>query len=145
MTNDQIRPLLAKLSMSFGQPFGLTHGNADEFSRTWLGVVGDCDLRDLSAAVDQWIRTQKRWPAPATIREDAWALTRQRRPAHHDSSGFCLRCHTPDLIDLPNGRFMPLHADNCPGLHDTDRLWLSHAQATDRAVWRNGAEPKQET
>jgi hypothetical protein len=142
MTTDQIRPLLARLSMAFGQPYGLTSASADELARTWLNVVGDCELRDLSAAVDQWIRTQKKWPVPAMIREDAWQLTRARKPARAVSTGFCMRCHAPDLIDLANGRFMPLHADVCPGLHEMDRLDIQHALATGRAIWRDGSPPK---
>jgi hypothetical protein len=142
MTSDQVRPLLARLSLAFGQPYGLTASSADELTATWVNVVGDCEIRDLSTAVDQWIRTQKKWPVPAMIREDAWQLTRARRPTRPASSGFCLRCHATDLIDLPNGRFMPLHDENCPGLHETDRLELRHALATNRTIWHDGSPPK---
>lgn len=139
MTIDEMRPLLARLALALGQPFGWQAGSADELARTWFKVLEDCEIRDVSAAVDQWIRTQKKWPVPATIREDAWSLTRLRKPKHEERPGFCMRCFTRDLIELANGRFMPMHADNCPGLHESDQLDLRHALETGRTVWRNGA------
>lgn len=142
MTADQLRPLLARLSLSFGQPFGLTAAGADGLVQTWFNVLEDCDLRDVSQAIDQWIRTQKKWPAPATIREDTWAITRTRKPTHQDRPGFCPRCNARDLIVLANGRFMPLHADNCPNLHPQDQLDLRHALETGRDVWPGGSPPK---
>jgi hypothetical protein len=139
---DQVRPLLARFSLAFGQPFGLNAASADELARTWHLVVSDCHVQDLSSAVDQWIRTQKKWPAPATIREDAWALTRSRIVVAKAADGaFCQRCFARDLIETAAGRFMPMHADNCPGLHESDYNLLQHARVTNRTIWKDGAEP----
>lgn len=142
MTLEQLRPLLLRLMLAFGQPFGFSGGASDDLLRTWLNVLEDCELRDVSAAVDQWIRTSKKWPAPAQIREDAFGLLRARKPHATQHTGFCIRCNTPDLISLANGRFMPLHADNCPGLHESDRQDILHALSTHRDIWRNGAPPR---
>lgn len=143
MTTEQVRPLMARLSLAFGQPYGLTSTSADGLISVWLTAVADCEPRDVSQAIDEWIRTQKKWPAPATIRDDAMKLLRARKPAQSSNgSAFCSYCHARDLVELANGRFMPLHSDNCPGLHDADRLDLTHATATGRGIWRNGAPPQ---
>lgn len=143
MTTDDVRPLIAKLTLAYGQPYGLTAASAEDLVATWRNVVGECDLRDVTAAVEQWIRTSKKWPVPAQIREDAWAIARKRRPAIDASlNSFCRRCHAVDLVELANGRFMPRHAATCDGLHETDQLDLRHALETGRPVWRNGVPPK---
>lgn len=138
-TDDDVRPLLARLMLAYGQRYGQTAETAGDLVATWARTLAECDPRDVAHAVDEWVRTQKRWPVPSEIRADAWAIAGRRRPAPASDTTFCRRCHTRDLVELANGRLMPYHADNCEGLHESDRLELRHAVETGRAVWRNGA------
>lgn len=89
-------------------------------------------------------------PSPSQVRQCVGLACRTRRQrqeriaAHKpdEPQTFCMCCHTRDLIEIHNGRLMPFHADNCPGLHESDRLDMQHALVTNRGIWRNGAEPK---
>jgi hypothetical protein len=54
----------------------------------------------------------------------------------------CHGCHTRDLISIGRqGRFMPLHADTCPVVHESDLAEIRTAIAADVEVWRNGQTP----
>lgn len=137
-----------RLAGAFGQPYASSATDAQRMITAWCDVLDDLPQLDLARAVTDIMRTAKKWPAPSALRDLClgYATTRTTTARHRDDRGegprvFCLRCHTRDLATLPNGRFMPLHATNCPGLHDTDRLELQHALATEQPVWLGGSTP----
>lgn len=146
LTRIDVAQAIDRMAGAFGQPFAATGAEAERMISSWLSVLEHCQPFDLHRATLDLMRTRKRWPAAADVYELCVADERRRRGEQqrqdaHGAEGngeFCLRCHTHDLITRANGRFMPFHADNCPGLHDVDRLDLRHAIATGASVWRGG-------
>lgn len=148
LTRLDIAQAIDRMAGAFGQPFAATSQEADRMIASWLAVLEHCQPLDLQRATLELMRTRKRWPAAADVYELCVADERRRRgdqrqDAHAEGNGeFCLRCHTRDLTTRPNGRFMPRHADTCPGLHAVDRLDLQHASATRADVWPGGRAPR---
>lgn len=149
ITRDDIARAIDRLTGAFGQPFATTAKDAARMVDAWFDTLSDCNQVDLARAVTDLMRERSRWPAASDVRTKCMSYeqlrTKSRRldEQRHEGNGeFCLRCHARDLIQRPNGRFMPFHAENCPGLHEVDRLDQRHAIASGASTWRNGKPPQ---
>lgn len=141
---DETRAVLARLTLAFGQPFGLSAAATHDLADLWHRNVKDLAVPDVQSAVDEWIRKSKKWPTVADIRGDALKLegvrrVQQRRTeSDHGPLPFCLGCGTRDLFDAPHGRLKPVHREDCHLVHPDDlreqRLSLSEGAG----IWRDG-------
>jgi hypothetical protein len=145
--------VIHEFTLAYGQPYGLSSGATEELAKQWAKVLNDCDPRDVQVIVDRWLKANSKWPAASRIREDVFKLegSRKQHATNFVDGEFCPRCHTRELItvtrltrnpytgqDVRSQRSMPLHAMNCPGLHDDDRTDLRSAIDAGASVWRHG-------
>lgn len=114
----------------------------------WHEALAEFPVTDLHRATGDVMRTHRKWPTPADVAQVCLGYAKVRttaqrvRDEHNEGPReFCPRCHAKDLISRPNGRFMPFHAENCPGLHQADRDDLRWAIGTGQPVWRGGKAP----
>jgi hypothetical protein len=142
---DETRAILARLVLAFGQPFGLSAAAMAELSDLWHSKLRQCAVADVQTAVEDWIRKKKKWPVVSDIVDDAEKLERDRNLQRRETDKaahageFCPRCHTKDLIVVGRTqRFMPLHAETCPCLHEADLLEIRAALEANAPIWRNG-------
>jgi hypothetical protein len=133
--------VLHRLVLSYGQPFGLSSGALEDLAKEWARILDDCTPADVNTAVDEYTKRNAKWPTASKIRDEALKLAGTRRQAEPKfvDGEFCPMCHTHDLISVgKHQRFMPFHAENCPGLHESDRTELRAAIEAGNYVWHNG-------
>jgi hypothetical protein len=136
--------VLHRLVLSYGQPYGLSSGALDDLAKEWARILDDCTPDDVNRSVDEYTKHEKKWPTASRIRDDALKIagTRRKTEPKYVDGEFCPMCHTHDLISVgKRQRFMPFHADNCPGLHDSDRIELRAAIEAGTPVWHQGKPP----
>lgn len=150
--------VIHQLTLSYGQPYGLSTAATEDLAKQWAKVLDDCRPADVLAVVEQHIKREKKWPTASKIRDDALKLeaaTQRKSTSSYVDGEFCPMCHTRDLIsvervgknyitgaEVRSHRFMPFHADNCPGLHDDDRKALRAAIDVGTPAWKNGKAPR---
>lgn len=139
--------MVHELTLAYGQPYGLSTAATEDLAKQWAKVLDDCHPDHVRTVVEQWIKREKKWPTASRVRDDALKIAATQRVKSTPVEGeFCPMCHTQDLIAVgPHQRFMPYHADNCPGLHDDDRKALRTAIEADQPVWKGGKAPTEST
>jgi hypothetical protein len=156
MTNerdDAVRSVVAELMLASGRPFGSDAGQDSALVSLWVRTLSDCSPDEIRNAAGRYVRedTKGKFPAPGVIRRLAFEVRARRRAMFERNQEksrmegpmlFCARCSARDLYVAPNGRFAPLHADNCPGLHPDDAAELQWAHQN-AAIWRAGMSPRQ--
>jgi hypothetical protein len=140
--------VLHRLVLSYGQPYGLSSGALEDLAKEWARILDDCTPTDVNAAVDEYTKRNAKWPTAAKIRDEALKLagTRRKTEPKFVDGEFCPMCHTHDLISVgQHQRFMPLHAETCPGLHERDHQAIRAAFEANAPIWHHGKPAGQES
>lgn len=125
---DVMGDVLADLALTFGTPYGTDDAATHRLVDRWCDALDDCDPGEVRQAAREYLRTGRKFPVPADLRDRALALRRRRleleRAQQREEARdlYCLRCGATTLITLVNGRLRPLHREDCPGLHPEDLL-----------------------
>lgn len=124
LSDHHVQPALEELCAAFGRPFGASES---AMVGAWRRALNDLEPDELRYAVARLAKESDRFPVPKKVREVGFQLRTQRRldakaqAVHNDEPiPFCPRCNARELLTDPWGRWRPIHADNCPGLHPED-------------------------